>query len=235
MAVRIHQDRSFAERNRKRPRTTSLYRAPQSTPFARRFVSHSILFLALVVAGAGLIAVGDLNDEFLQEELLETINRQYADTLVSQTKVQLDLVPDSFVHGLLVYHDPQFYEHDGLLLLQKSTITQQLARSFLRSAHEPSINRKLRELKVARVLESNFTKDQILEMYLNRTFWGNRAHGLAAAAMVYFDKSYTELTPSESAMLVPFLDGPSAFNMLKDPETAAARQQDLLSSLNAEI
>jgi penicillin-binding protein 1A len=149
--------------------------------------------------------------------------------------VQLDQVPETFVRALLVYYDPGFYEHDGVRLMKMTTITQQVARSYLRVRDERSINRKLRELKVTRVLESNFTKDQILEMYLNRTFWGNRAHGLAAAAMVYFDKSYTELTPSESAMLVPFLDGPSAFNMLKDPETAAARQQDLLSRLNAEI
>lgn len=221
---------SWVEKKGLNARIDFLLGEPRTT---RRFASQAVIFVALAVAGAGLWVVGDLNDEFLQDEILETINRQYADTLTSHASVELDQVPDSFVHALLVYYDPRFYEHDGVRLMKMSTITQQVARSFLRLAHERSINRKLRELKVTRVLESNFTKDQILEMYLNRTFWGNRAHGLAAAAMVYFDKSYTELTQSESAMLIPFLEGPSAFNMLADSEVAARRQQDLLSRLNA--
>ena len=149
--------------------------------------------------------------------------------------MDLARVPDSFVQALLVYYDPGFYRHNGVRLLKRSTITEQVARTFLQAPHERSIARKAREWKVVRVLESNFTKDQILEMYLNRTFWGNRAYGLAAAAMVYFDKSYTELTLSESAMLIPFLEGPSAFNMLVRPEVAARRQQDLLNRLEPGI
>ena len=95
------------------------------------------------------------------------------------------------------------------------------------------MKRKFEELKIARVLERDFTKEEILEMYLNMIYFGNGAFGLKAASETYFGHDYTSLTLSESAMLVPFITAPSVYNVLKDPITAETRQKQLLERIAA--
>ncbi|MEZ5922670.1 MAG: transglycosylase domain-containing protein [Parvularculaceae bacterium] len=128
-----------------------------------------------------------------------------------------DLVKDAFVSA----EDKNFYEHGGLdfkgivraqisnignlirgrRLEGGSTITQQVAKNFLLSS-EQKIERKMKEWLVTRRIEKAFTKDHILELYLNEIYLGNRSYGVAAAALNYFDKALDELTIEEATYLM---------------------------------
>jgi membrane peptidoglycan carboxypeptidase len=115
--------------------------------------------------------------------------------------------------------------------LGASTITQQLAKQFLNEPKEKTLGRKFRELKIAKVLEKNFTKLDIIEMYLNSVYFGNNAWGLNQAAQTYFGHSYETLTLEESALIVPSLKAPTKYNVIENPILAKARQERLIKSM----
>jgi penicillin-binding protein 1A len=111
-----------------------------------------------------------------------------------------------------------------------STITQQLAKNlFLKP--ERTIERKVQEVLMALWLEREYTKDQILEMYLNRVYFGSGAYGVEAASRRYFGKSAREIGLSESAMLAGLLVAPSRLSPARDPQAAEARAQLVLAAM----
>ena len=108
-----------------------------------------------------------------------------------------------------------------------STITMQVARNFFLS-REKTYNRKLYEILLSLKIEQNLSKDQILELYINQIFLGQRAYGFAAAARAYYGKTLEQLSLPESAMLAGLPKAPSAFNPIVNPARAAVRQQYVL-------
>ena len=122
--------------------------------------------------------------------------------------VPISVIPDRVKHAFLSAEDKKFYEHNGIdayaiaraaltnlrqsgsgkRLVGASTITQQVAKNFLLT-NEVSYERKIKEAILAIRMEDALTKDQLLELYLNEIFLGQRAYGVAAAALTYFDKS----------------------------------------------
>ena len=194
-------------------------------------------------------------DSATETSLLRTIRDQYVHVQQSNQLIEFKKVPSHFIKALLLHEDKSFFKHDGIshkAVLRAtgtnlfsfvsggaapieggSTITQQLAKHFL-AERETSIGRKFREYKLARVLESHFSKDEILEMYLNMVYFGNQTTGLAQAAQYYYQTSYDQLTPSQSAMLIPFLEAPSKFNMIANPQIAEQRKNQLMAMMNAD-
>jgi len=221
------------------------------TPTYQKWIVAVAACFSVAIGSAMLIYVDAVNDEFLEQEILITVNQQYEQTQASTDTIEIAKTPVSVVNALIVHEDVNFMHHDGLsgrgiiratghniksfvsggafLSSGGSTITQQLAKSFLNE--EKSLDRKIRELKVARVLEHNFSKTQILEMYLNRAYFGNKAWGLSKASQVYFEKPYTDLSKENAAMLIPFLKAPTAYNLIKNPVLATQRQQNLLDRM----
>ncbi|MBN2879325.1 MAG: PBP1A family penicillin-binding protein [Clostridia bacterium] len=135
----------------------------------------------------------------------------------NRTYVSIDKIPDHVVNAFIAIEDTRFYEHDGIDFIRFfgsllaniksmsfsqgfSTISQQLIKNTHLSS-EKIINRKVQEMYLAVKLEQNYTKDQIMEMYLNYIYFGNGAYGIEAAALSYFNKDVSELTISEGAML----------------------------------
>ena len=108
-----------------------------------------------------------------------------------------------------------------------STITMQVARTFFLT-REKTFARKLSEVLLAFKIEANLTKDQILELYINQIFLGQRAYGFGSAANVYFGKNLQELTPAEAAMLAGLPRRPSRQNPFVNPKRAQERQQYVL-------
>ena len=158
--------------------------------------------------------------------------------------VRIAEVPSHLKHAILAAEDERFYEHRGidpfglaraaLANLSSggrgqgaSTITMQVARNFFLS-REKTYNRKLYEILLALKIEQNLSKDQILELYINQIFLGQRAYGFAAAARAYYGKTLDELTLPEAAMLAGLPKAPSAFNPIVNPARAAVRQQYVL-------
>lgn len=153
-------------------------------------------------------------------------------------------VPDVMKQAILSAEDERFYQHGGVDSLGvlraayfnmigggkrqgASTITQQVARNFFLSA-EKTYTRKLYEVLLSFKIEHNLSKDQILELYINQIFLGQRAYGFGAAAQIYFGKPLKDLTVAEAAMLAGLPKAPSAYNPVVNPKRARLRQQYVL-------
>ncbi|RXZ33916.1 penicillin-binding protein 1A [Oxalobacteraceae bacterium CAVE-383] len=162
-------------------------------------------------------------------------------------------IPDIMKKAVLAIEDDRFYEHGGVdyqgILRASvsnltgggggaSTITQQVARNFFLTSNEPTFLQKasrkfLYEIPLAWKIERNLTKDQILEVYMNQIYLGQRAYGFSSAAQIYFGKKLGELSIAEAAMLAGLPKAPSAYNPVVNPKRAHARQQYILQRMRA--
>jgi penicillin-binding protein 1A len=155
-------------------------------------------------------------------------------------------IPDVMKKAVLAIEDDRFYEHGGVDYIGitraalnnvtsgnkqgASTITQQVARNFFLST-EQTVKRKVYEILLAWKIEQNLTKNQILEVYMNQIYLGQRAYGFSSAAQIYFGKSLKDVTAAEAAMLAGLPKAPSAYNPVANPKRAAVRQQYILQRM----
>ena len=157
-------------------------------------------------------------------------------------------VPDRLKHAVLSAEDSDFYRHPGVdwhgiaragwhVIVSGgdkgpggSTITQQVARNFFLSP-EKLYSRKLTEIFIALRMENELTKDQILELYLNKMFLGHRSYGVAAAASYYYGKTLDQLTNAECALIASTFQLPSVVNPLNNPKRAIARRNWVLGQM----
>jgi penicillin-binding protein 1A len=162
--------------------------------------------------------------------------------------VHIDEVPPLMKQAILAAEDERFYQHTGVdyqgvlraaysnLLTGgrtqgASTITMQVARNFFLS-REKTLTRKLYEALLAFKIENSLTKDQILEIYINQIYLGQRAYGFGTAAQVYFGKTLTQLNAAEIAMLAGLPKAPSSFNPVINPKRAKERQLYVLRRMH---
>ena len=158
--------------------------------------------------------------------------------------VRIQEVPEVMKQAILAAEDERFYQHGGIDALGvlraaasnligggkkqgASTITQQVAKNFFLSS-EKTYARKLYEALLSFKIEANLSKDQILELYINQIYLGQRAYGFGAAAQIYYGKALKDITPAEAAMLAGLPKAPSAFNPVVNPKRARLRQQYVL-------
>lgn len=162
--------------------------------------------------------------------------------------VPLDKISDQTKHALVASEDKDFYNHGGfspLSILRAmytnvishsikgggSTITQQLAKNTLLTKNQ-TILRKYQELTIATAIEQRYSKDQILDMYLNSVYYGENAFGIEEAAKAYFNTTPAKLDLAQSAMLIGVLPAPSAYSPISgDPTLAKERQTTVLSRM----
>ena len=161
--------------------------------------------------------------------------------------LDINLTPKTLIYAVLAAEDDRFYEHygvdpKGLLRAvvylirtgQKgpggSTITMQVARNFFLSRDRTYL-RKLNEILLSFKIEQELSKNEILELYLNKIYLGNRSYGFAAAAQVYYGKTLDEMTPAEIAMIAGLPKAPSAYNPIVNPERALQRRNYVLSRM----
>jgi penicillin-binding protein 1A len=162
--------------------------------------------------------------------------------------VKIADVPALMKNAILAAEDSRFFEHGGVDFKGivraglsnissgskgegASTITMQLARNFFLST-EKSYSRKIYEILVALRIEDSLTKEQILEIYINQIFLGNRSYGFSSAAQSYFGKPLSKLTPAEAAMLAGLPKAPSRFNPLVNLKRATERQHYILGRMH---
>ena len=159
----------------------------------------------------------------------------------------LTRIPPHLIDAVLATEDRRFFSHWGANLLAMgralwhnfwagkrlqgaSTITQQLARTLFLTP-EKTISRKIKEVLTAIKIERNYTKEEILEMYLNQCYFGRGAHGVEAAAQLYFDKNVEDLTISDCAILIGIPKSPSRYSPITSPELALKRRNIVLESM----
>ncbi|WP_245579629.1 transglycosylase domain-containing protein [Alteribacter aurantiacus] len=159
--------------------------------------------------------------------------------------VTKDEIPDHVKNAFIAVEDQRFHNHQGIdfraigralyrdiLAGSKveggSTITQQLAKNTFLD-HEKTWLRKTKEVLIAVNLEKRYSKDEILEMYLNRIYFGHGAYGIQAASEMYFNKHVSELTPDEGALLAALPKGPNAYSPINNPERSKQRRDLVLT------
>jgi penicillin-binding protein 1A len=161
--------------------------------------------------------------------------------------VKIRDVPEIMRQAILAAEDERFYQHGGVDYLSvlraafsnvssgsqqgAGTITMQVARNFFLT-REKTLTRKLREVLLAYKIEANLSKDQILELYINQIFLGQRAYGFAAAAQIYYGKSLSQVDIAEAAMLAGLPKAPSAYNPVANPKRARSRQLYVLRRMH---
>jgi penicillin-binding protein 1A len=162
--------------------------------------------------------------------------------------ISIQEVPAVMKQAILAAEDDRFYQHSGVDYLGilraasanlvgggkrqgASTITQQVARNFFLSG-EKTYTRKLYEALLSFKIENNLSKDQILELYINQIFLGQRAYGFAAAAQIYFGKPLKDISIAEAAMLAGLPKAPSVYNPIVNPKRAKIRQQYVLRRMH---
>ena len=176
------------------------------------------------------------SDNQILDELHDGLNRD---------PIKLDDVPSYVVNTLLAAEDSNFYLHEGVDFIAilsavldnlrgvtrgGSTITSQVAKqSFV--GDEISIRRKVAEAVVAAELERRYSKDEILEYYINSIYWGSGAYGIQSASYEYFDKSVQELTLDEAATLVVIIRSPAYYNPRKYPDRVLDRRNDVIDTM----
>src|ERR1043165_3973264 len=225
------------------------------------FAVGSVLFLVGIAGTAGLFwhFSKDLPDySQLQDYEPPVMTRVHASdgSLVAEYArerrlyLPIQAIPKLVTNAFIAAEDKNFYEHGGLdfqgivrpppLMVQNygsgrrpqgaSTITQQVAKNFLLT-NEQSFERKIKEALLSLKIERTYSKDKILELYLNEIYLGLGAYGVAAASLLYFDKSVHELTPAEAAYLAALPKAPNNYHPFRQRERAIERRNYVLDRM----
>ncbi|HZJ92697.1 MAG TPA: penicillin-binding protein 1A [Thiopseudomonas sp.] len=164
-----------------------------------------------------------------------------------RSPISFEQIPKNFIHALLAAEDDNFASHHGVdpgSLLRAaaqivksgriqtggSTITMQVAKNYFLSS-ERSFSRKANEILLALQIERELTKDEILELYINKIYLGNRAYGIEAASQVYYGKSIGEISLAEMAMIAGLPKAPSRFNPIANPDRSMERRNWILGRM----
>ena len=226
----------------------------------RNVLIISTTVLTVITIAFGLVVISGLPSlerlENPQPELATKIigaDGEVLDQLFYQnrTRVAFEQLPRGMVEALVATEDKQFYNHWGIHLSRvfkalvknvlamsiregASTITQQLSRNLYlkpdRNVFDKVI-RKFRELLTSIQIERNFTKKEILELYLNVAFFGRQAYGVEAAAQTYFGKPASKMSPAEYTMLIGMLKGPSFYDPINHPKRALDRRDIVIGQV----
>lgn len=161
--------------------------------------------------------------------------------------VSVSDLPETYVNAVVAAEDQRFYKHPGIdvwsigravvndirageLIEGGSTITQQLVKNLC-FTQEKSIDRKIAEIMMALHVEKNYSKDELLELYVNSIYFGNQYYGIGQASQGYFGVEPAQMTDSQSTILAGIPNAPSAYAWNEHPELAKERQQKVLKSM----
>src|SRR5438132_2532618 len=229
--------------------------------FGFLFAAGTVVFLVGIAAAAGLFwhFSKDLPDysqlQDYEPPVMTRIHASDGALLAEYARerrlyLPIQAVPKLVTNAFVAAEDKNFYEHGGLdvscIILAgcvhvqnygsnrrpqgASTITQQVAKNFLLS-NEVSLNRKIKEILLALRIERAYSKDKIIELYLNEIYLGLGAYGIAAASLLYFDKSVHELTVAEAAYLAGLPKGPNNYNPFLQRDRAIERRNYVIDRM----
>ena len=215
-----------------------------------RAIRNCLLVLLLAAAcGAGYIAWQgySLYAGALEEKPLE---QRVAEQRAQPGYTEWEDLPETYIQAVIAVEDHRFYEHGGIDLLAMgralwndlrtwsfaeggSTITQQLAKNLCFS-QEKSIVRKAAEVFAAWDLERRYSKDEILELYVNSIYFGSGCYNVGSASETYFGKEPKDMTDSECTMLAGIPNAPSVYDPTANPDLALQRQRQVVERMVAE-
>ena len=215
----------------------------------RRIVKWIFAFACTVIAGCGFALAGEgygLYKNAVQEESLE---ETVAEIRRQDNFTSLEEMPETYVQAVVSVEDHRFYDHFGLDLIAigravvndieagryvegGSTITQQLAKNLYFS-QEKTMSRKAAEVFLALEIEQKYTKDEILELYVNSIYFGDGYYSVGEASEGYFGKPASEMNDYECTLLAGVPNAPSKYAPSKNLALAEKRQQKVISRMEA--
>lgn len=215
----------------------------------RRIVKWMFAFACTVIAGCGFALAGEgygLYKNAVREESLEA---KVAEIRSQENFTSLEDMPETYVQAVVSVEDHRFYDHFGLDLIAigravvndikagryvegGSTITQQLAKNLYFS-QEKTMSRKAAEVFLALEIEQKYTKDEILELYVNSIYFGDGYYSVGEASEGYFGKPASEMNDYECTLLAGVPNAPSKYAPSKNLALAEKRQQKVISRMEA--
>ena len=199
-----------------------------------------ILSILAIYIGQGYKMYKNALDDKPLEEMVQEIRSQKSYTKISN-------IPDIYKDAVIAVEDHRFYDHKGIdiiaigrallndirareLIEGGSTITQQLAKNMY-FTQDKTLTRKIAEVFMAKKIESNYNKEEILELYVNYIYYGSGYYDIKSASLGYFDKEPQELTEGESIMLAGIPNAPSVYNPKVSPKLARERQKQVIDKM----
>lgn len=222
------------------------------------FISLAIVFSLTIISAVSFYHISTHGITLDTEKLSNVANKtfkiydkfQEEINLKNKATVDINELSANTKNAFISAEDKRFYSHNGVDYIRvggallsnlksksfsegASTISQQLIKNTLLS-NEKTIKRKLKEVKLARALEKNYSKDKILEMYLNNIYFGNGNYGIENASIYYFGKSAKNLTTAESALLAGTINAPNIYNIQNNTEKAIERRNLILNLMKSQ-
>lgn len=204
-----------------------------------------VAFLAGIYVGYKLIDEGYSMYKMAIEK--EPLNEKVKEIRSKENYTKLEELPKIYIDAVLAVEDHRFYSHNGIDIISigraiikdiqamefvegGSTITQQIAKNIY-FTQEKCMTRKIAEVFMARELEENYSKEEILELYLNTSYFGDGYYTVAEASRGYFDKKPNEMTEYECIMLAGIPNAPSIYAPTKNPELSKQRQRQVANAM----
>lgn len=213
----------------------------------KKWILRILLILLATVAVVALFFLG--KGYFMYRDAIEetSITEKVEEIRAKESYTSLDNLPKLYLDAVIAVEDHRFYSHGGIDLIATgrailndirtlsfaeggSTITQQLAKNMY-FTQEKRIERKIAELFVAFDLERNYTKEEILELYVNTIYFGNGYYCIRDASEGYFQKEPSQMTDFESTLLAGIPNAPSAYALTTNPDLARQRQRQVLQKM----
>ena len=199
-----------------------------------------ILSILAIYIGQGYKMYKNALDDKPLEEMVQEIRSQKSYTKISN-------IPDIYQDAVIAVEDHRYYDHKGIdiiaigrallndirareLIEGGSTITQQLAKNMY-FTQDKTLTRKIAEVFMAKKIESNYNKEEILELYVNYIYYGSGYYDIKSASLGYFDKEPQDLTEGESIMLAGIPNAPSVYNPKVSPKLARERQKQVIDKM----
>lgn len=199
-----------------------------------------ILSILAIYIGQGYKMYKNALDDKPLEEMVQEIRSQKSYTKISS-------IPDIYKDAVIAVEDHRYYNHKGIdiiaigrallndirareLIEGGSTITQQLAKNMY-FTQDKTLTRKIAEVFMAKKIESNYNKEEILELYVNYIYYGSGYYDIKSASLGYFDKEPQDLTEGESIMLAGIPNAPSVYNPKVSPRLARERQKQVIDKM----
>ena len=212
----------------------------------KKFVKFLII-LILILTSLGLLIIGNGYNMYKEAIQEMPIQEKVEEIRQKENYTKLSELPQIYINAVISVEDHRFYEHNGIDVIAigraiindikamsfvegGSTITQQIAKNEY-FTQEKKITRKVAEVFVAFELEKQYTKNEILELYINTIYFGNDYYNIKDAAKGYFGKSITNLSDSECIMLAGIPNAPSVYAPTQNPELAKQRQKQVAEKM----
>lgn len=204
-----------------------------------KVIKRIIFVIILILTSIGLLLIGNANDMYKEAISKMPLTEKVESIKQKKDYTKIEEVPQIYINAVISVEDHRFYNHKGIDIIAigramvndikamsfvegGSTISQQLAKNMY-FTREKKISRKIAELFVTFEIEKNYEKDEILELYLNTSYYGDGYYTLKEACRGYFKKELNEMTDYEAILLAGIPNAPSVYAPTKNPELAKQR------------